>query len=681
MSGQTVVVSVLADTKQFSRAFKNLSDETGLSKLGRMAKAAGKAVAVGLAAGTVALGAFVASAVGSASDLQQSFGGVDAVFKGNAQQVHEWAKSAAGDVGLSENAYNELAAGIGTQLKSAGLSLDEAGKKTNDLIGLSSDLAATFGGTTADAASALGSALRGEFDPAEKFGLALSANAVQAKALTMGFKKVNGQLSTHDQRLATLALIYDQTKDAQGQFSKQSNTLAEQQQILGAKFENIKATIGTYFLPAVTAAVSWLSDHLQPAFDAVSSWIQSEGIPALKSFASWWTQNVTPALQKAGEFITGTLVPAFSAAFSWIIQNRGVIEGLAVTIGAMVLAWQAYVKVLAIWKAAQEVATAVQLAFNVAMDANPIGLVILAITGLVAALTWFFTQTEAGKKAWAALQAAAKVVVDWFKTYVLPTFQFVVATIKAYMSAAGAYWSGIWSAMRAVAAGVWNALQIIVRTALGVIRGIIKTVTSLIHGDWSGAWQGIKDIFSSIFSGISDLASNYIHTVRGAFSGLKDSVVGVLKSAGDWLYDIGRDIINGLVRGIWSMATAPVDALKQIGLDAVSGVKSILGIHSPSRVFAELGAYTVAGLAQGLGDTTPVDNAMTALSGAVTDGYTPTPTNPTIAAQNGAGTATQRVYNINVTAGPGTDRVALGRELVELITEFERVNGGGRRWV
>jgi phage-related protein len=256
ITAQRLQVDVQANTGAATKAMGDLEREG--SKIPGWAKAAGAALAGAFAVSKITDG--VKRVIDAASNVQQSFGGVDAVFQGSAKQVHAWAQSAASDVGLSEDSYNSLASVIGTQLKSAGLSLDEAANKTNGLIGLSSDLAATFGGSTADAAGALGAALRGEFDPAEKFGLALSMNAVQAQAAQMGFKKVNGTLSTHDQRLATLALIYKQTGDAQGQFAAQTNTLAEQQQILSAKATNLAAQLGSVLLPAATQVTSWASD-------------------------------------------------------------------------------------------------------------------------------------------------------------------------------------------------------------------------------------------------------------------------------------------------------------------------------------------------------------------------------------------------------------------------------------
>ena len=147
--------------------------------------------------------------------------------------------------------------------------MDDLGVKTNDLMILSSDLAATFGGSVPEATAAMGSALRGEFEPLRRFGISLNQADINARALTMSGKDNEKQLTKTEKALATQALMYEQSADAQGAFARESNTLAGQQERLKAKFENLKATVGTYLLPAMTAVTAWVSDNMQPAFEKI----------------------------------------------------------------------------------------------------------------------------------------------------------------------------------------------------------------------------------------------------------------------------------------------------------------------------------------------------------------------------------------------------------------------------
>src|SRR5699024_9790316 len=97
--------------------------------------------------------------------------------------------------GLTKNEFNELGTLMGAQLKNGGTAMDELAPKTNELIGLGADLSSMFGGDTKQAVEALSSALKGERDPIERYGVTLKQASIDAKAAELGFDKVNGALS------------------------------------------------------------------------------------------------------------------------------------------------------------------------------------------------------------------------------------------------------------------------------------------------------------------------------------------------------------------------------------------------------------------------------------------------------------------------------------------------------
>lgn len=234
--------------------------------------------AVGIAAaalGALGIGSFFKSAVSGAADLEQSVGAIDSVFKGSAGQMHEWAQSAATDVGLSANEFNELGTLIGSQLKNGGTAMDELAPKTQSLISTGADLASMFGGTTSEAVEALSSALKGERDPIERYGVSLNQAKIDAEAAALGFGKVNGEFEQSAQQAATLSLITKQTADATGNFGRETDTLAHKQQVLNAQLANGKARIGTELLPVVAAFTGVLSNALGPAINATVAGIKT----------------------------------------------------------------------------------------------------------------------------------------------------------------------------------------------------------------------------------------------------------------------------------------------------------------------------------------------------------------------------------------------------------------------
>lgn len=240
ITAERLRVEVEADTDQAEKALKNLGDEG--SKVPGWAKAAGAALAGAFAVDKIVSG--VKAAVMAASDLEQSVGGVEAVFGQNAGTISSWSRSAAKDLGLSSNAYNEFATVVGSQLKNMGMSQDQVVGSTQDLITKGADLAATFGGSTSDAVSALSSLLRGETDPIERYGVSIKSADVEARKAAMGLSGLTGEADKQATAQAMLALLTEQTAAAQGKFAAEGATFGGVLQRTKAGFDNIVATIG-----------------------------------------------------------------------------------------------------------------------------------------------------------------------------------------------------------------------------------------------------------------------------------------------------------------------------------------------------------------------------------------------------------------------------------------------------
>jgi hypothetical protein len=251
------MIRLVADTKGFAaelgattRDLDTLSSRA--MKLGTTMTDVGARMTLGF---TLPFVASMGLAVKAASDLEQAVGATESVFGSATREVDRYARNAVNSVGLSERAYRELAAVAGAQLQNLGVSQQDAAKQADELIRIGADLAATFGGTTADAVSALGAAFRGEADPAERFGLRLNVNTANAKAVEMGLAKTTASVDAHARQQAIMALIVEQSAGALGQFSRESGTLAVQQQKARAEIENAGAKIGQVLLPAAAAAM------------------------------------------------------------------------------------------------------------------------------------------------------------------------------------------------------------------------------------------------------------------------------------------------------------------------------------------------------------------------------------------------------------------------------------------
>jgi hypothetical protein len=306
-------IRVLVDAAQGAAELRGLGDSaTGTGDKLKNLVAAGAAFA-----GVTAL---IKRAVDAASNLQQSTGGVEAVFKDSASAVKTFASEAARSLGLSQSAYQELATVIGSQLKNAGTSMEELAPKTNKLITTGADLAAMFGGTTAEAVGALSSALKGERDPIERYGVSLNQAAIDAKILALGLDTSTNAAKQAATQQATLAIIYEQTADAQGAAAREADSYASVMQTLGALWENTLAQVGTALLPALSQLAGTLGDLmpavasiLTPLAGLLAMVLDLPGplLAAAGAFAAWQIMGglsgITAALSTAVTFLTANV--------------------------------------------------------------------------------------------------------------------------------------------------------------------------------------------------------------------------------------------------------------------------------------------------------------------------------------------------------------------------------------
>ena len=290
------------------------SDKSGLNKAENDLDGFGKSVAkiggiIAAAFSAAVIIDFAKQTVTAASDLEQSIGGVEAVFKEYASTVEQTSKDAARNLGLSRDAYNKVATIIGTQLKAGGTTLDQLAGKTENLVTIAADLAATFGGDVTDAANAVSSALRKEFEPLRRYGISLSVAQIEAEALANTNKELASDLTEAERAAAIQSLIFKGAADASGQFGREAETLAGKQQRLNAQLENVKATLGETLLPVVAEVTEQFSrfigelvekpefkDFMQALSDVSSDILQS--LPAVVDNVLSFGKDSLPAVQE-----------------------------------------------------------------------------------------------------------------------------------------------------------------------------------------------------------------------------------------------------------------------------------------------------------------------------------------------------------------------------------------------
>jgi hypothetical protein len=248
-----------------------------LSMFGKQFPGIGLAIA-GVTAAVGALGVAAFSAVQKASDLNEAVSKAGVIFGQSSKQVEEFARTANRSLGLANTTALNAASTFATFGKAAGLAGRDLVEFSTDFVTLASDLA-SFNNTSVDQAiNAIGAALRGESEPLRAYGVLLNDATLKAEALEMGIYSGSGALGQQAKILAAQRVILKQTGDAQGDFSRTSGGLANQQKILSATLENVQTNLGTALLPLFTKVVRFFNEKVTPAIEQVADAFGEQGL-------------------------------------------------------------------------------------------------------------------------------------------------------------------------------------------------------------------------------------------------------------------------------------------------------------------------------------------------------------------------------------------------------------------
>jgi hypothetical protein len=204
--------------------------------------------AVGAIAGIAAV---IKPAITAASNMEESVSKVNVIFGSGAKSVTNFAKTAATQLGQSAQSVLDAAGTFGTFGKAAGLSGEQLATFSNHFTGLATDLASFNNTTPEDAINAIGAALRGESEPLRRYGVLLDDATLKAEAMRLGIYKGSGTLTAQQKILAAQSAIYKQTGDAQGDFIRTSDGLANSQRTLSAILANLQVQLGQKLLPVM----------------------------------------------------------------------------------------------------------------------------------------------------------------------------------------------------------------------------------------------------------------------------------------------------------------------------------------------------------------------------------------------------------------------------------------------
>tara|TARA_R110000868_G_scaffold279524_2_gene539575 strand:+ start:3859 stop:5529 length:1671 start_codon:yes stop_codon:yes gene_type:complete len=462
---------------------------------GQKAANAIKKAAVPAGIALAAMGAAAYAAVQKAGDLAETQSKVGVIFGESAKELDKWSKNAPKALGQTQQAALDAAATMATFGKAAGLTGGDLVEFSTSLTGLSSDLASFYNTDPADAAAAVGAALRGESEPIRKYGILLNDATLKAEALKLGLIKTTKEaLTPQTKALAAQAAILKQSTDAQGDFARTADGAANQQRILKAQIQQLQTELGTALLPAFQAIVSQLGKFAS---------IASENQKVIKVLAV-------------------------------------VITGLAVAVIGANVAMKAWQAIMVIIRAATVAYTAVQWALNIALTANPIGLIVLAIAALVTGVIIAYRNSETFRaivdKLFEAIKTGTRTALQFFIdkwAAISSGIQFLWDLLKRFwpiLLPGGVFWLAIKSIENRF--GIFGTVVDAVKNAFNFLTTSIDKVKTAV-GD---LWEKAQIAFKALKNGIGI----YLTPLRIAF----DAIYNVVKSIVDLIGKIRLPSIN-----------------------------------------------------------------------------------------------------------------------------------------
>lgn len=222
---------------------------------------------------------------------------------------------------------------------------------------------------------------------------------------------------------------------------------------------------------------------------------------------------------------------------------------------------------------------------------------------------------------WNGMKTAFTSIWNGIKTIATSIWKGVVSVGKSIWNGLKTFFTSWLNTQKKIFSTVWNAIKTVVTTVWKAVSSTAKSIWNGLKSFFSGMLNGTKSVFTSVWNAVkgfvTGLWKGLVSTAKSLFNSMKNAISGIMKSAKStitsiWngvmkffrainLWQIGKNIIQGLIKGISGMAGALASKVKSMANAIPNGMKKLLGIHSPSRVMRDQVGYHVGtGMAAGI---------------------------------------------------------------------------------
>lgn len=654
-------VKIGADTTEANKGIDEVGQKT--SGLGEKLKSglatAGKVAVAGVAAGATAIGALGTKAVAAYADYEQLMGGVETLFKDSQDQVMDYANNAYKTAGLSANEYMETVTSFSASLlQSLDGDTSAAADKANLAITDMSDNANKMGTDMASIQNAYQGFAKSNYTMLDNLKLGYGGTQAEMERLLADAEKISGikyDISSYADIVDAIHVVQTEmgitgttaeeaASTIQGSFGMMKSAwqnlvtgMADPDQDLGVLVGNFTDSVviaGNNLIPriqellpriveATTSLIGTVSEQLPAILGTVLPSLV-EGATNLVTGLMAALPSVLSVLADVAPTVINTLVPALIELLPQITQTgidvivslaQGIADALPQLIPA---ATDAIIEIVEVLTSPENLGNLIDAA---------LAIILALVDGLV----------DATPK----LIAAVPNVISNLVTAIIANMPKILeAGVEITMALA----DGLIKALPELIGAIPNLI-------LGIVQGIIDNLPEIIMA-------GPK-IIAALATGLIEAIPDIVMVIPQLIRSIVDTFLSF-----DW-GSIGKNIVEGIKNGFVNMWNSFKQTVENVFTGLVDGVKSFLGIASPSKVFAGIGGYMAEGLGQGFDKE--FSNVKRGIQsqldfGTMTFGMSSFGHLPALA---GAGT-TNNYYNINA------DRVKQFNDIIR-ITENERL--------
>ena len=654
-------VKIGADTTEANKGIDEVGQKT--SGLGEKLKTglatAGKVAVAGVAAGATAIGALGTKAVAAYADYEQLVGGVETLFKDSQDQVMDYANNAYKTAGLSANEYMETVTSFSASLlQSLDGDTSAAADKANLAITDMSDNANKMGTDMTSIQNAYQGFAKSNYTMLDNLKLGYGGTKAEMERLLADAEKISGikyDISSYADIVDAIHVVQTEmgitgttaeeaASTIQGSFGMMKSAwqnlvtgMADPDQDLGVLVGNFTDSVviaGNNLIPriqellpriveATTSLIGTVSEQLPAILGTVLPSLV-EGATNLVTGLMAALPSVLSVLADVAPTVINTLVPAFIELLPQITQTgidvivslaQGIADALPQLIPA---ATDAIIEIVEVLTSPENLGNLIDAA---------LAIILALVDGLV----------DATPK---LIAAVPDVITNLVTAIIANMPKILEAGVEITMALA----DGLIKALPELIAAIPNLI-------LGIVQGIIDNLPEIIMA-------GPK-IIAALATGLIEAIPDIVMVIPQLIRSIVDTFLSF-----DW-GSIGKNIVDGIKNGFVNMWNSFKQTVENVFTGLVDGVKSLLGIASPSKVFAGIGGYMAEGLGQGFDKE--FSNVKRGIQsqldfGTMTFGMSSFGHLPALA---GAGT-TNNYYNINA------DRVKQFNDIIR-ITENERL--------